>query len=49
MSDAYLPLLIANMQEEIKDLRARVESLEVMVEQGEDEEPVTYMDGSPVL
>ena len=50
MSDDYLPLLLANMQQEIADLRQRVEMLEQatadMADEGE--EPDTYMDGTPI-
>ena len=50
MSDAYLPMLLANMQQEIANLRMRVEALEEMVEQDESEDEAgTYMDGTPVL
>ena len=50
MSDDYLPLLLATMQQEMVNLRQRVEMLEQatadMVDEGE--EPDTYMDGTPI-
>lgn len=46
MSDDYLPMLIAKMQQDIAQLSERVEALEM----GQDDEdaPATYMDGTPV-
>lgn len=53
MSDNYLPMLLAHMQQEMAALRVRVEALEVGMEEvggQEDEgEPATYMDGSPII
>ncbi len=49
MSDAYLPMLLAKMQEEIASLRMRVEALEMgQDDMGDDGEPATYMDGTPI-
>lgn len=49
MSDDYLPLMIATMQQEIVSLRQRVESLEEALGQdGEGEQAGTYMDGTPI-
>ena len=49
MSDAYLPMLLANMQQEIASLRMRVEALEMGQDDMDDEgQPATYMDGTPV-
>jgi len=48
MSDDYLPLLMAHMQKAIADLTLRVEALEAIPEDEDDEAHAFYMDGSPV-
>ena len=49
MSDDYLPLLLANMQQAMVELRLRVEALEDQVASLSDpEEGGRYLDGSPV-
>lgn len=51
MSDDWLKLLISGMQNDIKELKARVEELEAAIgaEPQDLDEPETYMDGTPVL
>lgn len=47
MSDDYLPLLLANMQQTMADLRQRIEALEEQVASLSDEgEGPRYLDGS---
>lgn len=48
MSDDYLPLLLANMQQTMADLRQRIEALEDQVASLSDEadEGPRYLDGS---
>jgi hypothetical protein len=51
MSDDYLPLLLASLQERIAKLEARMDSLEAETYQAIDEDeavPRTYMDGTPI-
>lgn len=55
MSDAYLLLLLANMQQELNSLReqaasltARLDDLEAGELDGEPDAPGTYMDGAPI-
>lgn len=50
MSDDYLPMLLAGMQSEIKELKGRVEELEAAIgaDPQDQDEPETYMDGTPV-
>ena len=48
MSDAYLPMLLANLQQEVANLRQRVEAIEDALDQDEDEQVGTYMDGTPI-
>ena len=56
MSDAYLPLLLANMQQTVVGLRQRVQALEEQMaslsepqEYDDEEAAQAYMDGTPVL
>ena len=50
MSDNYLPMLLAELQDRIGKLEARVQTLEADVYQPADDDdvPRTYMDGTPV-
>ena len=55
MSDDYLPLLLANMQQTVMDLRTRVQTLEEQMasltqpdEYDDEEAAQQYMDGTPV-
>lgn len=56
MSDAYLPLLLANIQQTVVELRQRVQALEEQMaslsepqEYDDEEAAQAYMDGTPVL
>lgn len=54
MSDSFLPMLLANLQQTLVEQGRRIEALEqqmaqIQVVEDEDGEPETYMDGSPVL
>ena len=54
MSDDYLPLLLAQMQQEISSLREQVANLTARVDEigqaidDDSEAPSTYMDGTPI-
>jgi uncharacterized coiled-coil protein SlyX len=48
MSTDYVGMLIANMQEQLKALTSRVEALESAAPMDEDDQPGTYMDGTPI-
>lgn len=56
MSDDYLPLLLANMQQSVVELRQRVQALEEQMasltqpdEYDDEEAAQVYMDGTTVL